>query len=86
MVHDIEVVYWHIRILFKQRLELLNDYTDAPTSQQEEAEREISRRKEDVKKYETEANERERKLNQLEREKKGLFWYLTYYEYHTKFN
>ena len=44
---------------------------NAPARELEKTERDISGYKEEVKRYETEANERERKLNQLLKE--GLF-------------
>ena len=48
---------------------MLGQTTDAPTSEVEQDEEEIQLWKKEVKKYETEANEQEAKLNQ------GLFWY-----------
>ena len=64
--------YWYVHILFKQKLELLAEYKDAPGSEVEEAQQEISGWKECVKKYESEANEQQRKLSQLVKE--GSFW------------
>ena len=46
---------------------MLGQITDAPASELEQAEKAIRLYKENVKKYETEANEQEAKLNQ------GLF-------------
>ena len=46
---------------------MLGQITDAPTSEVEPAERIIQQQKEMVKKYETQANEQEARLNQ------GLF-------------
>ena len=47
---------------------MLAEYSDAPAYVKEQAERETIDLKEEVKRYETEANEHERKLNQ-----EGLF-------------
>ena len=58
-------------VLFKQRLKFLMEHVNAPPRELEEAEREISKQKDLVKKRETKANEQERKLNQLLME--GLF-------------
>ena len=63
--------YWYVHVLFKQRLELLAEYKDAPGSQVEDAQRKISKWKEEVKKCETEANELE---NKLKLQNEGLFW------------
>ena len=46
---------------------MLGQITDAPTSELEQARRDIQACKKNVKKYETQANEQEAKLNQ------GLF-------------
>ena len=51
---------------------LTTNFPHAPASKLEGAERDISRWKEDVKCSESEENERERKLNQLQKEE-GLF-------------
>ena len=64
--------YWYVHVLFKQRVEALKQYQSISTKELEEAERKVSKWKDNVKKYETAANEEERKLNQLQKE--GLFW------------
>ena len=69
--------YWYVHVLFKQKLELLAEYKDAPGSQVEEAQREISEWKKRVKKYDSEANEHQRKLSQLLKE--GSFWLIIWY-------
>jgi hypothetical protein len=59
---------------------MLRQINNAPASQLQQAEKEIREWKEKVKKYETQANEQEAKLNQ------GLFLLCTYNEYHIKFD
>ena len=63
--------YWYVHVLFKQRLELLAEYKDAPGSQVEDAQQKISEWKERVKKLETKENELE---NNLKLQNEGLFW------------
>ena len=69
--------YWYVHVLFKQRLELLAKYKDAPGSQVKGAQQDISESKEEVKKYESKVNEQQRKLSQLLKE--GLFWLVILY-------
>ena len=59
---------------------MLGQITDAPSSEVENAEKVIREYKEDVKKFETQANKQEAKLNQ------GLFLISLYMcnEYHIK--
>ena len=52
----------------KQRLELLMGHVNAPARELKETERAINRWKEKVKEREIEANEQERKFNQLQKE------------------
>ena len=69
--------YWYVHVLFKQRLELLAEYKDAPGSQVEATQREISYYKEKVKERESQVNEQQRKLSQLLKE--GSFRLIIWY-------
>ena len=71
--------YWYVHVPFKQRLELLKKHQSAPVHEVEQAEQILSAWKEKVKKQDTEVNERESKLNQLQSE--GLFWHYMHGEY-----
>ena len=57
---------------------LTTDFPHAPASMLKGAEGDISECKEEIKGYESQENEHERKLNQLQKE--GLFRYLIYNE------
>ena len=66
MVH-VEVVAIDM-FMNSQRLKHLKEHCNAPAKELENTEREVSRQQEVIKEYETKANDRERKLNQLQKE------------------